>query len=161
VNGVRRPHDRRVSLRPHGTSGIFFHPDQLVRDEKFELSDVTEGTVIGADQKDRDAELFLSAARPGNDLARSFVPPEGVDRDRKDQSTSIAWRPLYHPQFGQTTCGSFAWWQFGQRLCAGSERVQFAARLLRLLDFEVFFLGTGICSSYVVVRGPSAPFFCT
>ena len=35
------------------------------------------------------------------------------------QSTSTAWRPLYHPQFGQTTWGTLAWWHCGQTLRAG------------------------------------------
>jgi hypothetical protein len=86
----------------------------------------------------------VDAQRPGDDLAGGLVTPEGVDGDRKNQSTSIAWRPLYQPQFGQITWGRLAWWQFGQRLWGGDETVQAEARRLRLFAFEVFFFGTGI-----------------
>jgi len=56
----------------------------------------------------------------------------------------MAWRPLYHPQVGQTTCGSLALWHCGHTLRAGALKVQALARRLRLLDFEVFFLGTAM-----------------
>jgi hypothetical protein len=56
--------------------------------------------------------------------------------------TSIAWRPPYQPQLGQTTWGSLAWRHCGQTLRGGSERRQADARRLRLLALEVFFLGT-------------------
>jgi hypothetical protein len=56
----------------------------------------------------------------------------------------MAWRPLYHPQFGQTTWGSLALWHCGQMLRAGTVSVQALARRLRLLAFEVFFLGTAM-----------------
>jgi hypothetical protein len=60
--------------------------------------------------------------------------------------TSIAWRPPYQPQLGQTTWGSLAWRHCGQTLRGGSERRQAEARRLRLFDFDVFFLGTAMRS---------------
>src|SRR5579875_2148556 len=56
----------------------------------------------------------------------------------------MAWRPLYHPQVGQTTWGSLALWHWGQMLRAGRLSFQADARRLRLLAFEVFFLGTAM-----------------
>ena len=35
------------------------------------------------------------------------------------QPTSMAWRPLYHPQVGHTTCGSLALWHWGRRCGRG------------------------------------------
>jgi hypothetical protein len=87
------------------------HRDRLLRREDLETADVAETTVVGADEEHGDAELVVGATRAGDDLAGGLVTPEGVDGDREDQSTSIAWRPLYQPQFGQTTCGSLACWQ--------------------------------------------------
>jgi hypothetical protein len=89
----------------------------------------------------------MSATGAGNDFTRCFVAANRVDGDGQSQSTSIAWRPLYQPQLGQTTCGSFAWRHCGQLLCAGVASVHADARRLRLLDFEVFFFGTAIVSS--------------
>jgi hypothetical protein len=60
----------------------------------------------------------------------------------------MAWRPPYHPQFAHTTWGSFADPQRGQRLREGAFRFQADARRLRLLAFEVFFLGTAITGSW-------------
>jgi hypothetical protein len=60
------------------------------------------------------------------------------------QSTSMAWRPWYQPQFPHTTWGTLAEPQRGQTLRDGASRVQAEARRLRLLDLEVFFLGTAI-----------------
>jgi hypothetical protein len=60
------------------------------------------------------------------------------------QSRSRAWRPAYQPQFPHTTWGCFPALQRGQLLRAGALRVQFEARRLRLLAFEVFFFGTAI-----------------
>ena len=37
-----------------------------------------------------------------DDFTRGLIAPEGVDCDRECQLTSIAWRPLYQPQFEQT-----------------------------------------------------------
>jgi hypothetical protein len=37
-----------------------------------------------------------------------------------------------------------AWWHWGHRLRAGARKVQALARRLRLLAFEVFFLGTAM-----------------
>jgi hypothetical protein len=56
----------------------------------------------------------------------------------------MAWRPAYHPQLPHTTWGTLAALQRGQTLRAGSFKVQADARRLRLLDLEVFFLGTAI-----------------
>ena len=56
----------------------------------------------------------------------------------------MAWRPWYHPQFGHTTWGSFAWRHCGQVLRGGADSFQADARRLRLFAFEVFFLGTAI-----------------
>jgi hypothetical protein len=64
----------------------------------------------------------------------------------------MAWRPWYQPQPPQTTWGSFAAPQRGQRLREGTFSVQAEARRLRLLDLEVFFLGTAIVVVLEVVR---------
>jgi hypothetical protein len=56
----------------------------------------------------------------------------------------MACRPLYHPQFGQTTWGSLAVVHWGQTDRAGVLSTQLDARRLRVLDFEVFFFGTAI-----------------
>jgi hypothetical protein len=61
-----------------------------------------------------------------------------------DQSTSMAWRPWYHPQFPHTTCGSLADEQRGQTEREGDLRVQAEARWLRVLAFDFFFFGTGM-----------------
>ena len=94
--------------------------------------------------------------RAGDDLAGGLVAAHGVDRDgqhasresgcgqRPRQSTSMAWRPSYQPQLPQTTWGSLADPQRGQRLRAGASSVQAEARRLRLFALEVFFLGTAM-----------------
>jgi len=56
---------------------------------------------------------------------------------------------LYQPQFPHTTCGRFTAPQRGQVLRAGVAIRQAEARRLRLLDFEVFFLGTAISDNEV------------
>jgi hypothetical protein len=56
----------------------------------------------------------------------------------------MAWRPWYQPQFPHTTWGSLAEPHRGQTLRDGASRVQAEALRLRLLDLEVFFLGTAI-----------------
>jgi hypothetical protein len=56
----------------------------------------------------------------------------------------MAWRPLYHPQFGQTTCGNLADVHWGQTDRAGAFSTQLDARRLRLFALEVFFFGTAI-----------------
>src|SRR5438270_518440 len=66
----------------------------------------------------------------------------------------MAWRPAYQPQVPQTTCGSFADEQFGQRLRAGAASFQLEARRLRDFILLVFFLGTAI-AGYLNTRGPS------
>lgn len=99
----------------------------------------------------------MGLARAGHDLARGLVAPHGVDGDRERQSTSIAWRPLYQPQFGHTTWGSFARRHWGQRLCAGADSDQAEARLLLLLDFEVFFFGTAMALFLLAPPGAPAP----
>ena len=99
---------------------------------------VAERAVGRADEHDGDPELLGRAPCAGDDLAGGVVTAHGVDGDRQcrstgerrplgcrgrrhdGQSTSTAWRPLYHPQWGQTTCGSFARLHWGQRLREGS-----------------------------------------
>ncbi len=58
--------------------------------------------------------------------------------------TSTATRPLYHPQFGQTTWGVFAVEHCGQTLREGRANFQLAARRDRPLALLVFLLGTAI-----------------
>jgi hypothetical protein len=58
----------------------------------------------------------------------------------------MACRPPYHPQLGQTTWGSLVCRHCGHTLRGGALSVQFDARRLRLLAFDVFFLGTAIVS---------------
>src|SRR5207302_4333550 len=65
---------------------------------------------------------------------------------RGPQSTSTACRPPYQPQLGHTTWGSLARWHCGHTLRGGVRRTQLEARRLRVLAFEVFFLGTAIFS---------------
>ena len=64
-----------------------------------------------------------------------------------DQSTPMACRPAYQPQFPQTRCGRLVALQRGQALRAGRPKVQAAALRLRPLALEVFFLGTAIVGS--------------
>jgi hypothetical protein len=82
--------------------------------------------------------------RPEHDLAGSFVAPECVNCDGKRQLISIAWRPLYQPQFGQTMWGSLACWHCGQVERPGVLRTHAEARRLLLFAFEVFFFGTAM-----------------
>ena len=56
----------------------------------------------------------------------------------------MAWRPWYQPQFPHTTWGRLTAPQRGQVLRAGVVILQAEARRLRLLDLEVFFLGTAM-----------------
>ncbi len=80
---------------------------------------------VGPTKHDGDPQLLGRASRPGHDLGRGTVSSHGVNSDRQrsgrrrrhtlfggrrhdGQLTSTAWRPLYHPQCGHTTCGSFA-----------------------------------------------------
>ena len=56
----------------------------------------------------------------------------------------MAWRPPYHPQLAKTTWGSLAWRHWGHMLRGGLPRRHADARRLRLLDFDVFFLGTAM-----------------
>lgn len=58
----------------------------------------------------------------------------------------MAWRPWYQPQLPQTTWGSFVALQRGHVLRGAASRVQFEARRLRLLAFDVFFFGTAMVS---------------
>ncbi len=51
-------------------------------------------------------------------------------------------RFLYQPHDGQTVCGVFALPHRGQVLRAGASSFQADARVLRLFDFDFFFLGT-------------------
>lgn len=58
--------------------------------------------------------------------------------------TSTATRPLYQPQLGHTTWGSFEVAHCGQTLRAGRSSVQFDARRLRVLALLVLRFGTAI-----------------
>jgi len=66
----------------------------------------------------------------------------GNIRRDPNQLTSTATRPLYQPQLGQTTWGSFAEPHRGQLLRAGALSFQLLARRLRVFILDVFFLGT-------------------
>ena len=73
------------------------------------------------------------------------------------QSTSMAWRPAYQPQFPHTTWGTLVAPQRGHRLRERAPRgVQALARRLRLLALEVFFLGTAMGWSSGAVRSARA-----
>jgi hypothetical protein len=61
-----------------------------------------------------------------------------------DQSTSMAWRPLYQPHAEHTVCGTFVALQRGHTLREGADSFHAEARRLRDLDLEVFFFGTAI-----------------
>jgi hypothetical protein len=82
--------------------------------------------------------------RASHDLAGGFVAAQRVNCNWKCQLTSIAWRPLYQPQFEQTIWGSFACWHCGQVDMPGVFSTQAEARRLLLFAFEVFFFGTAI-----------------
>ncbi len=56
----------------------------------------------------------------------------------------MAWRPPYQPQLPHTMWGTLVAPQRGQLLRDGRSRRQALARRLRLLAFEVFFLGTAM-----------------
>jgi hypothetical protein len=56
----------------------------------------------------------------------------------------MACRPAYQPQLPQTWCGRFEAPQRGQRLRADSVTFHAEARRLRVFDFDIFFLGTGM-----------------
>ena len=60
------------------------------------------------------------------------------------QATSTASRPAYQPQTLQTRWGRLTDPQRGQVLCAGADTRHAAARRLRPLALDVFFLGTAI-----------------
>lgn len=63
---------------------------------------------------------------------------------RGAQATSTASRPAYQPHTLQTRCGRLTDPQRGQVLWAGADTRQAAARRLRPLALDVFFLGTAI-----------------
>jgi hypothetical protein len=56
----------------------------------------------------------------------------------------MAWRPWYQPQLLQTTWGTFTAPHRGQVLRAGAPSVHAEARRMRVLDFDIFFLGTAM-----------------
>lgn len=58
----------------------------------------------------------------------------------------MACRPWYQPQLLQTMWGTFTEPHLGQVLRGGSPSVQADARRMRVLDFDVFFLGTAMAS---------------
>jgi hypothetical protein len=62
----------------------------------------------------------------------------------------MATRPLYQPQLPHTVCGRLAAPQRGQVLRPGRVIFQAEARRLRLLAFEVFFLGTAMALLFVL-----------
>jgi hypothetical protein len=92
--------------------------------------------------------LLSRLARPFHNLGRAPIGAHDVDGDGQPlgrhprYSTMIAWRPPYHPQLGQTTCGSLPRRHCGQTLRGGAASDHAPARRLRLFIFEVFFLGT-------------------
>jgi len=110
------------------------------------------------DQEHPDSRLLGHLSGAGDYLCGSPITAHGIDRHRKARkrltrradpptghySTSIAWRPLYQPQFGHTTWGSLALVHCGHTERAGAFSTQLDARRLRLFALEVFFLGTAI-----------------
>jgi hypothetical protein len=80
-------------------------------------------------------------------IGREVTAPAGGIGARarsRRQSTMMACRPPYQPQFAHTTGGIFAFRHWGQVLRGGAARCQALVRRLRLLAFDVFFLGTAI-----------------
>src|ERR1019366_7280987 len=143
-------HEGRVLLRANALGGILIHGDDFAGRDDLQAPDIAERPIGRTDEHDRNAELLNCLAGSRNDLARGTVAAHRIEGDgKRGQSTSIAWRPWYQPQFGQTTCGSLARRHCGHMLRAGSLRVQAEARRLRLFDFEVFFLGTAIVASSI------------
>src|SRR5262249_44143373 len=90
-----------------------------------------------------------SAGRREPHERRAKDGPERINV-RTGYSTSIAWRPPYQPQLPHTTWGSLACPPCRQMLRAGADSRQLEARRLRLLAFEVFFLGTAIVVSFAL-----------
>jgi hypothetical protein len=68
----------------------------------------------------------------------------------------MAWRPPYQPQLPHTTWGSLVRRHCGHVLRGGADRFHALARRLRLLDFDVFFLGTAIGRTSVADGRPQA-----
>jgi hypothetical protein len=58
----------------------------------------------------------------------------------------MAWRLWYQPQLLQTMWGTFTAPQRGHVLRGGVLSVQAEARRMRVLDFDIFFLGTAMAS---------------
>ena len=112
----RRPRWRRTSSTPLSAGG-----EQRLRSTS---SSPTRST--------RTSSSLAGLHRAGDDLARGAVAPHRVDGDgdghRSRYSTSITWRPPYHPQLPHTMCGCLTAPQFGQVERAGAARRQLEAR---------------------------------
>ena len=108
-----------------------------------------------AHQHDRDAVLARRPAghprrsrrapcrRPWRRRRRAAWPASRVWDARpggSSQSTSTAWRPLYQPQLGQTTCGVLAAWQCGHTLRAGRRRRHAAGLVAAALGLGLLLL---------------------
>ena len=116
-----RPDQRRVLLAPHALGRVLVHGDDLGAGDELEAQRCRPPGRAGPTSTTA-IPLVGGPAGPGHDLGRGPVAAHGVDRHRQarpgaaghgrpagsTQSTSTAWRPLYHPQFGQTTWGTLA-----------------------------------------------------
>jgi hypothetical protein len=79
-------------------------------------------------------------------MAIGFMRDE-PGRPQRQEVTSTATRPLYHPQVGHTVWGCLAEPHLGHMLRDGVASFQAPARRLRLFDFDFFFFGTAIVVS--------------
>ena len=87
--------------------------------------------------------------RPSRRARRAAAPRAST------QSTSTATRPLYHPQFGQTTCGVLALAQCGQTLRAGSVEPPVRGAALARLRLRRLSLWDGHGASWVGAGVPA------
>ena len=131
--------------------------------EDLEVAGVAD-LVGSADQQDRHAELGGGLLGPGDDGVGGVVAAHGVDGDREHGGHGVGRRVGISrrrwpggrgtSRSCRTRCGA-AWWLRTAGRCCGAavERVQAEARRLRLLDFDVFFLGTAmVLGASMVVR---------
>ena len=121
---------------------------------------VSPMAVGAADEHDGDAELLGGLRGAGDDLAGRLVAPHRVDGDREhaltqgDGSSRPRWPGGRRTSRSWGTRRGAAWpgGTAGRRCAAAPTASSCEARRLRLLAFEVFFLGTAIVALSVRIR---------